>query len=334
MKSKIKHFLSATFWIVLSKILPKRGRGLYFIGEVVGRCFYLFCTTRVKIMEEELGKIFPEKGPGEIRQIARKSTIDYCTSEVEQICFPSLSADNIDSLITIDGKQRLDDALALGKGVIAIQPHFGAYMLNLPVLGFNGYKVNQIALRGNPPPEIIEKVPEMERKGFNRAAYEHRLTKFESSLPAEFINAKLTLSMRKVHEKLKKNEIVAVSGTGRGGKKFVPVKLCGREALLSFGPFSLAMRSGAVLLPMFIVRDADMKNRMVIEEPIKIAADGDRESIRLAVQEFADLMTDYLRRYPEHFGMRLWRMRAQAHYDDHPFFTDYPQDNPRRGTVG
>ncbi len=323
MIANVKHFLNAIFWIVLSGILPKKRSVLLFTGRTVGLFFYMFCRRRVAIIKSEFKKIFPDKGDCEIRKIARDSTIDYCINEIEQVCFQYLSTDNIDDFIEIQGKEVLDQALEARCGVVAVEPHFGAYMMNMPALGYNNYKVSQVAARGNPPPEMIKKIPGLERKGLKKAVHHHRLNKFENLLPVEFIDIVYNSSLRKVFDKLKANEIIAITGTGRGGTKFNRVKLCGREALLSTGPFNIAKRTGAALVPMFVVRGSDSKNRLVVENQIQIDLDGDEESLGLAVQEFADSLTKYIGEYPHHFGMRLWRMKVQAHYDDHPFFTDY-----------
>jgi len=320
----IKQILEAFFWLTLSKILPAENLPLLWkLGRMVGGLSYRMSPARRKLIEMEMQLVFPKKSKAEIDQMVKNSFIDFCIAQIEELHFPVMNKENIDKMITLDGKKILDQALAKKKGVIAIHPHFGSYLLIIPALGYNDYKVNQVAARGNPPKKMLEKNPGFETKdGIRWVVYNHRL-KNENNLPGDFIDMK---SLRKIYEKAANNEIIAISGTGRGGQGFVPVQLCGRQALLANGPYRMSAKTGSVLLPMFTVRDKDSKHRLAIEQPIEIK-DSSPEEVSRAAQQFADHLTNYINKYPEQFGMRLWRMRRNAHWDDHPFFIDYAHDD-------
>jgi len=328
MISRTKHLIEAFFWIFFSKMIPSRNlTALSSLGKFVGILFYLISYKRRRLLRHELKKTLPYLK--EFRKTVINSFINFASAEIEQLHYIHLNRSNISSLIEIKGKAYLDSALKKGKGVIAVHPHFGSCLLVLPALGYNGYKVNQIAARGNPPTKLLKKIPGMTRlirSGIQEKIYRYRLERFEDCLPAEFIPPDSVAALRKVFKKLKKNEIIAIAGTGRVGDNFVPVNLCAREALFTSGPMKMAAQTGAVLLPMFVVKKDKVKHQLCIEKPIEITVNPSKEDLDRAVQEFADLSSRYIESHPDHFAMRLWRMRVEAFIDDHPFFTDYNEN--------
>lgn len=325
----VKHFLDFVFWGFVARMLP--GGNLKFVfslGRIIGRVFYVLAGKRKETITQELKLVLPEKSHDEIEDITKRTFLDFFMSQTEELHFPHLTPDNVDNLIKIEGREHLDAALEKGTGVIALHAHYGSYMLIMPALGYNGYKINQIAFRENPPPEIIAKMPECERKGLDFLAHKLRCEHFQDCLPVNFINAVHAASLRAIFDRTKQNEIVAVAGDGRGAagndpSNFVPVDLCGRQALLSTGGYRMAARTGAVLLPMFIVRQDDLSHRLVVHEPIDVKKDASVRELQGYAQSFADIFTDYIRRYPHHYALFFWRMRMNAHWDDHPFFPDY-----------
>lgn len=322
-RSAVRYF----FWLALGKCLPAKYLSFpYFLGKLSGFLAYQFGGNSKKMIADELKLIFPEKNEKNIQKIICSGYVDFYTSRLEQYHYPHLSKENVDNLITIEGQDLLEKALAKGKGVIALHPHFGSYLLIIPALGYNGYTVSQIALRGDAVSDgIVAEDAKLNRFGW--MAYQYRVTHFEDSLPGDFINVKNPIAMRKVFRKLKSNEVIAVSGTGRSGQRFLPVNLCNRQALLSTGPFEIGIHTGAVLLPMFVVRSTGRKHTLMIEPPIELDPDGGQPALLQAVQKFADHISAYIGRYPHQFALRLARMKRRAGWDDHPFFTDYAPGN-------
>ena len=320
----VKELIVTIFWVFLTKLIPARNLNiLWKLGKFVGKIFYYFSRERKQFIQSELRLIFPQMQEDEITELVKKSFIDYFKVQLEDLHFPVLNKENIGHLITLEHRDILDKALQKGKGVIALHPHFGSYLLIMPGLGYNGYKVNQIAARGNPSAKVLDENPTIEAKtGLRWITYKHRL-KNENHLPVDFITVN---SLKKLFVKTKKNEIIAVSGTGRIGQAFAPVTLCGRQALLTTGPFRIALKTGAVLLPMFVVRKKNNSHRLAIEPAIDIEKDN-QQDLAMAAQKFADYLTRYITEFPEQFGMRLWRMKKNAPWDDHPFFIDNAVDD-------
>ena len=90
--------------------------------------------------------------------------------------------------------------------------------------------------------------------------------------------------------------LLADRDLGGGG---VCVKLLGRRVLLPRGPWELARRTGARVIPLFLSRDFGDHQRVWIGEAFSVADGGDREeAVRAAAQRWADLFGAHLRRDP------------------------------------
>jgi KDO2-lipid IV(A) lauroyltransferase len=60
------------------------------------------------------------------------------------------------------------------------------------------------------------------------------------------------------------------------------------------------MASGATVLPAFIVRLPDGRYRAIVEEPLTIDSDGDRDSaVRRNIQRYVAILERYVRQYPD-----------------------------------
>ena len=79
----------------------------------------------------------------------------------------------------------------------------------------------------------------------------------------------------------------------------VAVPFFGREAFFPRGPLRVAMASGAIVLPAFIVRLPDGRYRAIVEEPLPIETAGDRDAaLRTNVQRYVAILERYVRAVP------------------------------------
>ena len=75
--------------------------------------------------------------------------------------------------------------------------------------------------------------------------------------------------------------------------------LLGRRVRLPRGPWELARRSGATVIPLFLSRRGTRDQTAWIHEPFTVPSEGDREeAIAAAAQRWADLFGAHLRRDP------------------------------------
>jgi lauroyl/myristoyl acyltransferase len=127
----------------------------------------------------------------------------------------------------------------------------------------------------------------------------HRLLeRLRSSHGGEFVEADLK-GTRRCLERLRAGEPVAIVGdrdlTGRG----VCVTLAGRRVKLPRGPWELARRTGAPVVPVFLRRLGRSDFAAWIGEPIPVSREGEHEeAVAAAVCRWAAVLEEQIRRDP------------------------------------
>jgi len=113
---------------------------------------------------------------------------------------------------------------------------------------------------------------------------------------------------------LRQNAIICITGDGKIGQKLIPLKFLGQTEFFSTGMISLSKISGAPILPMFCTVEKNDKTDLVIEHPIKVEENGDREhGVEISVAKYAALLEAYIRQYPEQY--RNWHIVGELPKD-------------------
>jgi len=312
----LKDLKTLAYWHVMGRILPYLPmRAIYFLGDAGGYFNARFSISICAAIRAELAQVLRMYTPMERETVMRRTFRLMAKNRLEELLFPSLNIRRTERYIKIDGIQKIDSALSGGKGVILVIAHFGANKHVMPCLGFRGYKINQVAGK---PTEWI-KILGSELSSVRRKALGMEL-KNEQSLPANFIY--VFGSMRSVFQSLERNEIVCFAVDGGGGVKKERVLFLGRWARVSDGPFRVASRTGAQILPAFVVRQQDNSHRVIVEDPIRSHMGHSRTPLD-ALKQFMGLLENYVYRYPCHYAHRLGLARFLGAKDPIPFFEDY-----------
>lgn len=227
-------------------------------------------------------------------------------NEIETFLYPRFNKENIGEFTNIEGEEHLKNALSSGKGVMLVHAHFGNPQMLMSGLGHKGFKINQI---GRSPLEDLEDVVGGKPSSLFIRSMQIR-DMLERTLPANIIY--LSQSPRQAFEAIKKGGILAIAIDGGGGKNRIGVDFLGRKASFSAGPFSLALKTGAVALPLFVVREKPWFNKIIIGKPFDVINTGNYEDdVIRNTQKFADLMTEYVKMYPCHY---VWLFGYKRRY--------------------
>lgn len=197
------------------------------------------------------------------------------------------------------GLEHLEKALANGKGVILWESNsFGKRVLAKRILHHHGVSVCQV--HGQNHLEGFHNSKSWMARNIIGPFFEDCEKPFVKEilyLPTEDLSFNRTLL-----ERLKGNSVLCIAADGRQGHKFIPMRLLGHSAFFSTGMVSLAKLSGATILPLFCIREHTEKAAVIIEAPIQIEANGDRErGLERSVRQYAGLLEFYIRRYPEQY---------------------------------
>ena len=119
--------------------------------------------------------------------------------------------------------------------------------------------------------------------------------------------------MRPVYKALGKNEIVVIAFDGRDGSNWIEVDFFSKKALFSTGPFDLARRTSAAIIPTFIIRKETHVHRLILEPAFELSNDENTQSaLRKDTENYSALFSKYVAKYPCHFAMVLCKMQERT----------------------
>ncbi|HPD61249.1 MAG TPA: hypothetical protein PKV48_05760 [Thermodesulfobacteriota bacterium] len=223
-----------------------------------------------------------KRSPSELKKMVEEIGVEATKGAFETIYSVSPRKKEIFSTITIEGKEYLDAALNKGKGVIGLSAHFGNFAVMRGKLASEGYPFSLVIKLPRDPG--ISQYFKMKMKQYN--------LKFILADPA-------TVSQKEILRTLRKNEIVCLIVDGDQKRGGVPVMLMGQEIAMPPGPAILARRTGATVLPMFIIRQKDNSQKIIIEPPVDVMENEDPNmAVTLLCQKFATIIETAIKKYP------------------------------------
>jgi KDO2-lipid IV(A) lauroyltransferase len=111
---------------------------------------------------------------------------------------------------------------------------------------------------------------------------------------------------------LRNNEAVFIPLDQNFGTGGVFVDFFGQKAATATGPVILARRSGALLLPCFIIRQKGDSHKIIFEPALDLEEGKDQQdSILINIQRLTNIIESYIRKYPAEWGWihRRWKSK-------------------------
>ncbi|MFH1784116.1 MAG: lysophospholipid acyltransferase family protein [bacterium] len=253
------------------------------IARLVGGVAYFVSVNKRKNLEKELSSIGTlNTHPETLRRLTRRIYRNFNICLADFLRADRLDTENISSVIKFDGIYNLDDALAKGSGVIIVSAHIGNWEMGGIGLARLGYPVHSVYL-----PHKDERLD--------------RLFKAQRVFHGEGLLA-LGSDTRRMISVLSGNQILVVlsdidTGASDAG---VEVAFLGKKVLFPRGAAALAVKMKAPIVPGFCIMKEPGIYNVILEEPIFSPDTQDKENdIKYCVEQFADKMEEYVKRYPE-----------------------------------
>ena len=289
MIKKIKYFIeyySLACFAALFRSFPIR------LSRFKARCLadfaYYVLGIRKKVVLGNLSAAFPEKSVSELKTIGRNVYRQFATTMMELLYFPRWKKEDLDKMVSINGKEVLDEARKGGKGAVLVTGHFG----NWELLG--------ASLAGDYPMNYV-----IGRQKNTRV--DDLLNSFRTGKGIKLIPLKVAL--RGVMQALKKGEFLAILSDQDAHELGTFVNFFGRPASTPKGPAIFALRAGCPLIFGSIVR-FDGKFKANFEVVPKPQPTGDEEKdIQAYTQAYTIILEGYCRKYPDHWFWlhRRWK---------------------------
>jgi KDO2-lipid IV(A) lauroyltransferase len=257
------------------------------VTSLMARFTFMLLWNYRRRMEENVEKALGQQiaDPKERKRLVRRAWNNFALGVLDTMAVMYLPKERIAATIALEGEEHLKQALAKGKGVIALSAHLGAFTLIGPRLAAAGY-----------PFSIVVKHPADERLA-------RVINDYRTQLGIDTISAKPRQeAVRGILKALRKNGIVLVIADEfkSGG---VEINFMGQKAAAPRGPASLALRTGAVTLPIFAARTPDGSVMLRIGPEIEPVRNGDVEmSIAETTRLFTRHIEEAVRRFPDQWN--------------------------------
>jgi KDO2-lipid IV(A) lauroyltransferase len=289
-------FVVAPPIILLLKLMPLSW--VYLLGRFFASVVDIFPGRRKKIALANLRLVFgTRKSEAEINAIYRECLTRTVTSFVEimKVCFLPLPVAK--GLVEIEGKEHLDATLKKGKGVILAGLHLGNFPMLAAKLALEGY-----------PIEVIIKKP---RNRYLAQLY----TRMTDTVGVGFIDGgQRKEAAQKSLRQLRGGGIVYIIIDQNPPYPDIMVDFFGYAVPSFKGPVVLAMRTGATILPAFIIYSNGWRQKLFIEKPFVLETTEDQErDVAHNLARLMKLTEGYIVQYPEQWWW--WHRRWKRHID-------------------
>jgi KDO2-lipid IV(A) lauroyltransferase len=227
-------------------------------------------------------------------RIARQSLRNFFRASVEIAALIDVSDEDLRARITVDGRANLDSALAKGNGVVILSAHLGNFFL----VG------SRLAVEGLP---IFVLVNQPRDSQFARLMDDYRLQIRQNTIHARPRRE----ALQELRAVLRRNEIAVVIADEYRKGNGIQVQLFGRTVIARRGPITLALRTGAAVVPAYVIRQADENLKLVIEPELELDRSGKgKAQIRENTIRITHWLERTVRKYPEQWNwmnIRWWQ---------------------------
>lgn len=261
------------------------------IGRSLGRLVYRLDKRHRAIALENIASTLGFKG-SDAERIILSVFENLGMVLMEFIKIPTIEKSFLDKIVTVEGFENYLKAKDEGNGVLMLGAHLGNWeLLAATHMLKMGETASVVYMRTKNP--YVDRFIDSIRKSYGLKTIPHH-------------NA-----MKHVLAALRKGEGVGILLDQHGGdKEAIKVDFIGRTAATSMGLALMALRTGAPVVPMFMVREGYDRFRFIYEEAIHLEKSGDMEKdIRDGTIIFNSVIEKYVRRYPEQWFWvhRRWK---------------------------
>ena len=258
-------------------LLPYRA-GFSFGGKLGKWAFHVLAKEKKKTLQHLRMAFGSEKSEREIEKIG-EAVFEHYGQMLAELALIDKLIPKFDDYVRASGYENFDKGLAAGKGIVVIIAHFGNWEIMGGYTAMKGYPCNVIA----------------RRIYFDK--YDRLLVNLRKKLKMQ--NIYRDESPKKMLAVLKRNQMLGfVVDQDVESVEGVFVDFFNRPAYTPTAPVRFALASGAVMLPVFMIREG-MRHHMIVEPAIELTDTGNKEEdVRINTQKWVSIQEKYIRQYP------------------------------------
>jgi Kdo2-lipid IVA lauroyltransferase/acyltransferase len=240
---------------------------------------------------------FAEAGPSKRRGVVRGMIRSLGWMAVEFARFPRYNIANIDKYIVLDGQENFLAGRELGKGVVFLTGHIGAWELSSFAHALYGFPLHYMA-RPLDHPRVDRLINRYRGLSGNQPIFKNESARV----------------MLKILKEAGTVGILADQNTMR--EEGVFVDFFGKPACTTTGIARIALHTGAAVVPGYAYWDKGLrKYRLRFEPPLELERTGEVErDVFLNTQRFAKVIEEIVRRHPEQWVWvhARWKTRPEG----------------------
>ena len=257
------------------------------IGGGLGTLAFWFSSKQRELACEHLQQSLTISDERCARRIAKQCFQHLGKTIVEFMRFPRLGSKQIQRYVTFEGIEHVEQALAQGKGAIILTGHFGNWELLAASMSATVAPLTPI-------------VRELRSPRLNALVSHYREK-------AGYATIDRDTGIRQALQCLRRNELLGIVADVDTTVSGVYVDFFDRPAYTPYSPVAIALKTGAAILPTFIIRQPDGSHRAIIEPPLALKRTSTKEKdLVVNTQKFTKIIESYIRQYPAQW---IWMHR-------------------------
>ncbi len=257
------------------------------IGGWLGTLVYYLAPQQRELACEHLRDCLTFSDERRVKAVAKQCFENLGKTVVEFMQLPRLDKQQIQQYVTFEGVEHVQQALARGKGAIILTGHFGNWELLAASISATVAPLTPI-------------VRELRSARLNALVSSYREKSGYRTIDRD-------TGVRHALRCLKRNELLGIVADVDTAVSGVFVDFFGRRAYTPYSPVAIARKTGAAILPTFIVRQPDGSHHAIIEPPLALKRTSMKEKDLVAnTQKFTKIIESYIRRYPTQW---IWMHR-------------------------
>lgn len=260
----------------------------YFIAIIVGKLSFAFGLYLDEIKTNVSNVLNLDKNSRRVLRIVGRIYINWLKNIVDFLKLPIISKEKLKERVEIIGLDNLDKALKKGRGIVIFTAHIGNFEWGACRVAIEGYKIWGTSL-------------ERPYNRTNKFFENRRLVK-----GVKIIYANKILNIFRI---LRNNEIIAIPTDLDPFGNAKPTEFFGKKAYLPTGAVQIALKTGAQLIPSFVIRKSKYKHYQIIGKPIKLQREGNKEElIKINMAKVIRVIEKYIKENIEEWEMfhNIW----------------------------
>ena len=251
------------------------------------RIFWRQAGEYKKIMMHNLNATLSDSiSDTEKQRIAQESVRNMLRGFIETMCCVYTYRKKFNPLIKLEGKGNLEQALSLGKGAIAVTAHLGTFTMIGAKLHASGFRFTWTIGAQNHP-----RIAQVWRNLGEKVG------------PDFIVIDSLFRFHRQILRVLRRGEIIGFVCDENQKHGGVLVEFLGRPMALPVGPAVYHLKTGAPILPMFILRQKGRRHKVIIDSPLEVPLSGDEErDVFTITDQIARVLEQFITTYPDQWS--------------------------------